>query len=93
MDGRGLGNEPAPLAQPLDLQLVGNLEEGLERVLGDVDLPKVDEVHEGSEVDRPDVLKQEDRVLHGVDGPEDVAKVGGAGAQNDPMGLGGKRDR
>ena len=47
----------------LDLELLCDLEEGLEAVLGDVDLPEVDEVHQAGQVAGPHVRQQQDGVL------------------------------
>jgi len=88
LQGR-LGGDHGPLAQALDLELVRDLEEGLKGVLGDVHLAEVDEVHEGGEVGGPHVRQEQHGVLCGVDGPEDVAEVAAAGAEDDPVGLDG----
>ena len=50
-------------------------------------LSKVNEVHEGCEVCGSDIAEEEDGVLGGVDGAEDVPEISAAGAENDPVGL------
>ena len=50
-------------SQPLDLQLLSSLEEGWQLVLGDVDLPGVHELEDGSQVVEGNIFEDDDRVL------------------------------
>ena len=46
-----------------DLQLLSSLEEGRQLVLGDVDLPGVHELEDGSQVVEGNIFEDDDRVL------------------------------
>ena len=96
LDGEGDGHrlvqcgvrlEQRPLAQALDLQLLGDLEEGLKTVLGDVDLAEVDEVHQGREIVGADVGEEKYGMLGGVDGTEELGEVAATGTEDDAVGL------
>ena len=52
---RGVRLQQGSLTQTLDLELLSDLEEGLEAVLGDVDLAEVDEVHQRGQVIGPHI--------------------------------------
>merc|ERR1719206_635035 len=69
------------LRQPLDLQLLGSLEEGGQLLLGHVHLSSIHELEDGSEVRKGDILEYDDRVLGGVL-LQQVLEVGRAGAQD-----------
>ena len=84
---RGVRLQQCSLAQTLDLELLCNLEKGLEAVLGDVDLAEVDEVHQRGQVIGPHVREEEDWVLGGVDGAQQLGEVTRASAQNDAVRL------
>ena len=84
---RGVRLQQCSLAQTLDLELLCNLEKGLEAVLGDVDLAEVDEVHQRGQVIGPHVREEEDWVLGGVDGAQQLGEVTRARAQDDAVSL------
>ena len=84
---RGVWLKQRSLAQTLDLELLRNLEEGLEAVLGDVDLAEVDEVHQRGQVIGPHVREEEDGMLCGMNGAQQLGEVTRARTQDDAVRL------
>ena len=84
---RGVWLKQRSLAQTLDLELLRNLEEGLEAVLGDVNLAEVDEVHQRGQVIGPHVREEEDGMLCGMNGAQQLGEVTRARAQDDAVRL------
>ena len=88
-DGRSarlrLGPGPARaapvLGEPLHLQVLRHGQEGVELLLGDVDLASVHEIQHGHQVVIEDALEVEEGMLVRVP-PEDCAEEGGAGSDD-----------
>ena len=51
------------LGQPLDLQKLGSLQEGGQVGLGHSDLTHIDELEDGVQIQKCDIMEKKDRVL------------------------------
>ena len=74
------------LSQSFDLQVLGRHQEGAEVLLGDVDLPVVDEVEDGLEVGLLDPLEVDKRVVLGQT-PEQVTEKRTGGGEDEAVDL------